>query len=265
MMRLRPVSAPLGVCLVAANLWCASAHAALPDEIQVYLDDLNDPGHYGLELHVNTTPVGVTTPTYPGEVVAAQGVRMTPEFAYGLTNDLEAGAYLPIVHESNGDFRAPAFKLRLKWVPIKQPEQGPGFFAGLNGELSQVQERFESYRRGLELRPIFGWRDATWLLATNPVLDFALEGPQRYSAPAFDPNFKVARAVAPGIATGIEYYTELGPLSEIVPLNQEKHTLYWAIDIDRPPWIINFGIGRGLTPVTDPWTVKMIIEIPLGL
>lgn len=264
-MQIRRLCVRLRAGLLLASLCCASAHAALPDEIQVYLDDLTEPGHYGLELHVNTTPVGVTTPTYPGEVVAAQGIRVTPEFSYGLTSDLDAGAYLPLVHESNGDFRAPAFKLRLKWVPIKQPEQGPGVFAGLNGELSQVQERFEFDRRGLELRPILGWRNATWLLVTNPVVDFALEGPQRHSAPAFDPNFKVARTVAPGIATGIEYYTELGTLSDIVPLNQEKHTLYWAIDIDRPPWNINFGIGRGLTPVTDPWTVKMIIEIPLGL
>ena len=37
-------------------------HAALPDEIQVYTDDLEKPGERGIELHVNTTPSGRSTP-----------------------------------------------------------------------------------------------------------------------------------------------------------------------------------------------------------
>ena len=250
-------------CLVF-GLWCAAAHGALPDEIQVYLDDINEPGRYGLELHVNNTPDGITTPGYPGEVVAAQGTRVTPEFAYGLPHDLEAGAYLPFVHESNGDFRIAGVKLRMKWVPIKQPDAGPGIFAGLNGELSQVQYQFESDQRGFELRPIAGWRGSDWLLAANPVLDFALEGPDRHEAPEFDPCLKVARTVAPGIALGVEYYAQVGTISDIRPWSETKETLYWAIDIDRPPWNVNFGVGLGLTSITDRWTVKMIIEIPLG-
>jgi hypothetical protein len=247
-----------------AGLFCSDAHAALPDEIQVYVDDIHEPGRYGLELHVNATPDGITTPDYPGEIVAAGGTRITPEFAYGLPYDLEAGAYLPVVHESNGDLRATGIKLRLKWVPIKQADEGPGVFAGLNGELSQVRYQFESERRGFEMRPFIGWRNTQWLVAVNPVLDFALQGPDRHEAPDFAPSLKVARTVAPGIATGLEYYTELGTINDIRPWSETQETLYWAIDIDRPPWNVNFAIGRGLTAITDRWTIKMIIEIPLG-
>ena len=263
-MPLRNRNAPFCAVFFLACLRFGAAHAALPDEIQVYVDDIHDPGRYGLELHVNTTPDGISTPSYPGEIVAAGGTRVTPEFAYGLPDDLEAGAYLPLVHESNGDVRATGVKLRLKWVPIKQPDEGPGVFAGLNGELSQVRYQFESERRGLELRPIIGWRNTEWLVAANPVLDFALQGPQRHEAPDFAPSVKVARTVAPGIATGVEYYTQAGSISDIRPWSETQETLYWAFDIDRPPWGVNFGIGRGLTAITDRWTVKMIIEIPLG-
>lgn len=257
-------NAPFCAAFFVACLWCIAAHAALPDEIQVYVDDIQDPGHYGLELHVNTTPEGISTPSYPGEIVAAGGTRVTPEFAYGLPDAFEAGAYLPVVHESNGDVRATGIKLRLKWVPIKQPDEGPGIFAGLNGELSQVRYHFEAERRGFELRPIIGWRNSEWLVAANPVLDFALQGPQRHEAPDFAPSLKLARSVAPGIATGVEYYTQAGSITDIRPWSQTQETLYWAFDIDRPPWAINFGVGRGLTAITDRWTVKMIIEIPLG-
>jgi hypothetical protein len=254
------LAALCGLCIALA----APAHAALPDEIQVYIDDLNDPGQLGLQEHINTTPVGVDKPDYPGEILARHGVRFTSEFAYGLNGDLEAGAYLPFLVDASGDPELAGFKVRLKWVPIKPANGGPGIFAGLNGELAQVQRRFEDNTRNLELRPILGWRSEQWLVAVNPVLEISLQGPDAHHSPDFAPSLKVARTVAPGIATGIEYYADLGPLSHWDPGTEQQHTLYWAIDIDRKPWNINFGIGRGLTSDTDRWTVKMIIDIPLG-
>jgi len=249
---------------LALPLLHASAHAALPDEIQVYVDDLNDPGQLGLQEHINTTPVGDSDPDYPGESLARHGTRFTSEFAYGLTRDLEAGAYLPLVMESAGDTRLAGLKLRLKWVPLKPAQDGAGVFAGLNGELSQVGYRFDDHRRAFELRPILGWRDAQWLLAANPVLEFALAGPDKNQAPGFSPQFKVARTVASGLAAGVEYYADLGSISNFDPYSEQKHTLYLAVDIDRKPWNVNFGVGRGFTASTDRLTVKMIINIPLG-
>jgi len=250
--------------LLLAAMPGAPARAALPDEIQVYVDDLNDPGIAGLQLHINTTPKGEATPDYARESIAAQGVRLTPEFAYGLTPDLEAGLYLPVVHEASGTFRAPGVKLRLKWVPVRPAAQQAGLFAGLNGELSQVQYRFDDDRRTFELRPILGWHNDDWLLAANPVLEFALLGGHGFASPSFAPSFKVARTVATGVALGIEYYADLGTLAHTDSWAAQRHTLYGAIDIDRKPWNVNFGIGRGLTPSTDAWTVKLIIAIPFG-
>ncbi len=249
---------------LAIFLPAGAARAALPDEIQVYIDDLNDPGQLSLQEHVNTTPVGDADPDYPGESLARHGTRFTSEFAYGLTHDLEAGAYLPLVLEAGGDLRLAGVKLRLKWVPVRPAGDGAGLFAGLNGELSQVQYRFDDNRRAFELRPILGWRDAQWLLAINPVLTVTLQGPDKSQAPSFSPQFKVARTVARGIAAGIEYYSELGPISNLDPYSEQQHTLYLALDIDRKPWNVNLGIGRGLTVATDRWTLKMIIDIPLG-
>lgn len=54
------------------------ARAALPDEIQVYTDDINAPGEFGLELHVNTTPQGRRTPEFANEVTPHHGLRVTP-------------------------------------------------------------------------------------------------------------------------------------------------------------------------------------------
>src|ERR1700675_2958012 len=79
------------------------AGAALSDEIQVYTDDINAPGKFGLELHINTTPKGRRVPDYPGEVVPNHGLRITPEFSYGLTETWEAGLYIPTNRDPSGD------------------------------------------------------------------------------------------------------------------------------------------------------------------
>lgn len=252
-------------------LWCAlvaapASYAALSDEVQVYVDDLNDPGELGLQMHLNHTISGVAQAGYSGETVNTGGTRLTAEFAYGLTPDLEAGAYVPLVIMNPADISLAGLKLRLKWVPIKPAEGGSGFFAGLNGELSEVAYRYEQSGRTFELRPLLGWHSQQWLFAVNPVFGFALKKPDAGKAADFAPSFKVARTVAQGISTGPEYYADFGRLSSLSlpPWAQQQHTLYWAIDVDRKPFNINFGIGKGLTSSTDAWTVKLIFEVPLS-
>ena len=117
---------------------------AVTDEIQVYTDEINAPGEKGLELHINATPKGRRIASYPGELVPNGGMRITPEFSYGLTETLEAGLYLPFATNAN---LAPYFggpKFRLKWLPI---HGGEGFYAGLNAELSSVARKFEEVGR----------------------------------------------------------------------------------------------------------------------
>jgi hypothetical protein len=239
------------------------AWADLPDEIQVYADDINAPGEFHLELHLNTTPSGRSAPAYPGEITPAHGIRLTPEFSYGLTPDLEAGLYLPTLRASGGSLYLAGAKLRMKWLPI-HPHEGGGAFAGLNVELSQVAARFDRDRRTMEARPMLGWRSAGWLIAFNPTFDFALAGPDRSQPPDFSPSIKVARTVTDWAALGLEYYSDLGPISDIKPCGQQTRSLFVAIDVDRKPWVFNFGVGRGFGPDSDAWTVKAIFEIPLG-
>jgi hypothetical protein len=54
----------------------------------------------------------------------------------------------------------------------------------------------------------------------------------------------------------VEYYAELGRLSNFAPQSQQSHTLFLVVDTHR----FNFGIGRGLNGASDRWTVKGIIS-----
>ncbi|MGM3277063.1 hypothetical protein [Ralstonia sp. 24A2] len=239
------------------------ARAVLPDEIQVYTGDINAPGQFGLELHLNTTPSGISEPSYPGEVTTPHGWRATAEFSYGLTPSLELGLYVPTTLTRENTTYVTGPKLRLKWMPVR-PEDDVGQFAGINVEVAHVAGRFEQSQNALELRPIYGYQDARWLWAVNPVLDWSLSGPGRSGVPEAAPSFKIARTVTTGVRAGMEYYAGLGPINHIAPLHEQQHTVFLAFDVDLKPFVFNFGIGRGLTRATDRWTLKWIFEIPLG-
>ena len=237
---------------LAAVLCFSQAYGALPDEIQVYTDDVNAPGERGIELHVNTTPSGRSRPGYAGEVTPYHGLRITPELSWGLVPDVDWGLYLPFVRSGEGTayFAGPRF--RLKWMPLRSK---PGYFAGVNVELSFVERRFEEARRTAEIRPIVGYRNDDWLVSFNPIVGTDLAGPQK-GVLTFAPAFKIARSAGGGYALGAEYYAELGRLSHFAPASEQSHILYFVLDTQT----VNFGVGRGLNGASDRWTVKAIFS-----
>ena len=251
-------------CLFAVLLFISSisVYAELLDEIQVYTDDINSPGEWGLELHVNTTPKGITKPSFPGEIMSDHGFRLTPEISYGLTDTLEAGLYVPMVLASDGHFYSAGTKLRLKWLPI-QTINGHGFFGGINLELSQNRSRFYDVPQRFEMRNILGWRNDQWLFAVNPIFGWDIPPGLKQHSPEYNLGTKISRSVSEFVALGFEYYNGKGQLNNSLPSPLQDKTLYFAVDYEGQPFNFNFGIGKGITSVTDQWTVKSIFNVPI--
>lgn len=243
-------------------LFVGRAGAVMIDEIQVYTDDINRPGKYGLELHLNTTMKGRASPDYAGEITPYHGIRLTPEFSYGLSRSFEAGLYLPVQRTGDGAYDFAGIKPRLKWLPLQPDEKTGGYFAGANLELSWLQRRFEEHHWSTELRTIFGYRHEEWLVAVNPVFGWTLAGPERKARPEFDLQFKASRELAKGISFGPEYYAGLGPVLRSPGFAEQDHALYAAFDIERKGWGINVGLGRGVSHAADRWTLKFIFDVP---
>lgn len=241
------------LALFAALL--APAHAALPDEIQVYTDDLEEVGSHSIELHVNTTPNGRSTPEYPGEVVPHHGIRVTPEISWGLAENWDGAIYLPFVRSGDGAYFFAGPKFRLKYLPLRPLDGDTGMFAGINFEVAFVQERFEQSGRTAEIRPIVGYRGEKWLFSFNPILETDLAG-NKEGVITFAPAFKVSRRAWPGMALGAEYYMDMGELSNSAPRDEQSRVLFLTADTDR----INFGIGYGMTNASDRWTIKAIFS-----
>lgn len=247
---MRRASVPLMLC---STFLIQDACGALPDEIQVYTDEINRPGQWGLELHVNATPAGNKIPDYPGEITTNHGLRVTPEISYGLNDDWEAGLYVPAVRSANGGYYLAGARARMKWIPVK----GPGGFAGANLELYKVDKKFDSADTGAELRFIGGYDGRDWLFAVNPVLNWGL-GAQGGGADG-SLGLKLARKTSEEFSVGAEYYSDFGKIRAVLPYTQQSNTLYGVVDYVSEDFDFNFGIGRGLTNSADNWTIKSII------
>lgn len=241
--------------------FCAmSAAWAAPDEIQVYTEELNKPGEYGLEQHLNYTVKGQQTPDYPGHMPSHHVTQITPEFSYGLTDMLEAGLYVPVAITAAGDTFLNGLRARLKYIAPRRNDEK--VFYGLNVEIGRDSYRTSESLSGMELRPIIGYRDARWLVSFNPILNMALSS-NVSRRPQFEPSLKLTHRLAGEARGGVEYYGEYGPLNHMLSGDQRAHTVYAVVDVETDDLDINFGIGRGFVNAADDWVLKSIIALPL--
>jgi len=250
-----------GLAIFLLVAWATASHAVLQDEIQVYDDEINAKGEYSLELHINSTPAGVTKPDYPGAVINQGNTRITPEFAYGLGHGLELGAYLNTVLV-NGDLNYAGFKGRLKWLPILEKD-GYDFFAGVNFEVSNTLYQYEQSRYSGEARFIIGKHIDKWLVVVNPIFDLALSQPYTNQNPVFNLAARVSREVTQDLALGVEYYSNLGSLDQPISYQQTGQSIFAVAYWEGAPIPFQFGVGHGLTLGSDTWTVKAILSIPI--
>src|SRR5579883_447683 len=183
---MRASSRRRAVVLAAAMLRLLSGHArAQTDEIQVYNAEINEPGQFGIELHKNYTPIGRKTPDFRGGVIPEGTLNGVPEWAYGVTDWLEAGLYVPLYsYASRQDqFTLNGFKTRFLFVQPHAAEHQ--FFYGINVEFSYNAHYWEPTRFSQEIRPILGWRFGPVDFIINPIIDNSWRGVRRLDfAPA---------------------------------------------------------------------------------
>ena len=251
--------------LVAGAL-ARSAGALDRFEVQVYEPDLNRPGQFGLELHSNYTLRGNSAPEYAGQVPPDRVARFTLEPALGVTNWLEVGAYLQAMIAPDVGAQWAGWKLRTKFVlPV---ELTTPWFCGINLELGRMPKRVEEEGWANEIRPFLGFNNGRILVDFNPILGYALTGPDKFK-PDFEPAGKLSFNTQRGFSLGAEYYSSLGRFAKGFDVwKSQEHMLFGVFDLAPPSgaddeagaWELNLGVGRSLTAAPGPeWLVKGIV------
>ena len=251
-----PLRAARLLSALALVLGVASTQARAVDEIQVYNAEINLPRQFSLQLHGNYIARGIAEADFPGGLVPAGSFNGTPEFAYGLFDWWEVGAYLPYAVEPGPRPWWGGAKLRTLFVSPHAGERR--FFYGLNIEVSWATEKFSPDAWGSEVRPIIGWRGRHAEFILNPIVDVPLSGDTR--AAVFAPATRLAWIATPAWAFGLEHYAELGPLRHFLPGGGQQQELYAVVDRSAASFDVDFGVGHGLTAASNDWTVKFILS-----
>ena len=240
--------------LALTMLASAEVMAASADEIQVYDEAINKTGELNVDIHMNYVSSDIKTPAYNGEIPAHHNFRITPEFAYGYSYNVEGGLYIPAIRDANGNWFIEGAKLRLKYIGDNREQ---GLYWGVNEELGAVSKRTSEQRWNLEIRPIIGFKSESWNFTANPIIGFTLSG--NAHVPGFSPAFKVSRKVTEKTALNIEHYVDLGNINKMSNQGQET---YLTSDTEIFEHDLNVGVGRGWAGANN-WTIKAIFNIPL--
>ena len=250
------------IALLAAALALTAGPAlAADEEIQVYMDEMNAPGKFGLDVHTNYVLSGDGGVDDPGLQSALHRLRITPEWSYGLTPDIELGLYLPLMTlDRDGRFAADGIKGRIKFIAPKAA--GQDWFWGLNLEVGRVSHVLDVNPWNAELKAIGGMRKGPWTLAFNGNLDWTISGPR--PAPAsLDFDTKLSYRLRPDFAVGLESYNGLGSFRRFGRFGENDQALYGVIDTGLGKWDLNIGLGHSYGAARDGWTAKVIIGVPI--
>jgi len=250
---------------LAVGIWAGAAPGAraADEEIQVYIDDMSARGAYGLDVHVNDVFRGRRADAdFAGEQASQGRLRVTPEWAYGLTPNVELGAYLPLLtFDDRGRGEVAGVKGRIKFIAPHAPDAR--FFWGLNFEIGRVRRDVDIDPWNAELKGIAGYRAGPWTFAENLNVDWAVSGPAKGPV-SYQLATMVTRKLGEGLDVGVESYNGLGEGKRFGPFARNDQALFAIVDKSFGKWDLNFGVGTGFGRPEDRLLVKAIVGVPIG-
>jgi hypothetical protein len=203
---------------------------------------------------------GLTTPAFPGAVVADQSFNGVLEWALGVTHWFEAGLYLPLYsRDKNSGWGLDGVKLRALFAVPNGDDRT--FIYGANFEFSYNAARWDTTRFTSEIRPIVGWRLKPVDIIINPIIDTSYDG---FDNLEFVPAARVAYNFRSGWAVAVEEYADFGTFHDFASPSEQTHQLYGVVDRSWKGWDIEAGIGFGVTEASDRLTFKLILAHDLN-
>ncbi len=191
----------------------------------------------------------------------SQGMwRTSLEVTYGLTDKIEAAAYLLLARPDGAWLQYAGSKFRLRGMFFDPGEYfiDLGWYAEM--EVHQTPQ-FDDAELELELRPIIEKDIGRVQLIAEPKFEKPLVAPDTsggfefgYVAAAY---YSLWRELSPGV----EFYGGIGLMSDVDPIHEQQHYVFPVIRGYLPHGLeYNFGVGVGLTRGSDQVITKLNIE-----
>jgi hypothetical protein len=225
-------------------------------EIQVYASPTQSAGSTMFELHSNYTFNGTTTEVN-GVIPSNHSLHETVEITTGITPVFETGVYLFTNYTPGYGYQIVGVHLRPR--VLAPADWGIPFGLSLSMEIGYQKPAYADDEWSLEIRPIIDKQWGNFYASFNPTFGIALQSQYNNAVPTFEPNVKLSYALIKNAAFGIEYYGDMGPVTQFDQGPQQNHAIFLAYDLlNNSKWELNIGAGIGLTPSTDPFVFKVI-------
>jgi hypothetical protein len=266
MTRVRRLSMLLSLALAAAMVALASRADAQVDpwEFEVYPYATEGPGI--LELETDNAVVanghhaggeGTSSGTFPSQAIWYNQYELT----YGLTDRVEAAAYLNLAQPSGRGYWYAGSKYRLRGRLFDEETLPVNLGWYLELEWHKTPQ-FDSNELELELRPIIEKDFGHWSIVTNPLFEKTVFlGPDRNKGFEFGYANGIYYRWMRSLSPGLEFYGGIGHIDDSDPLRQQQHYIFPVLWGSLPGAIAySFGPGFGLTNNSDRVIVKFNLE-----
>jgi hypothetical protein len=184
------------------------------------------------------------------------------ELTYGLTDRIEAAAYLDLARPNGHGFQYAGSKYRLRGRFFDQDTLPVDLGWYIELEWHRTPE-FDDSALELELRPIIEKDLGRFSLVLNPKFEKAVfVGPNRNKGFEFGYAAGIYYRWMRYLSPAVEFYGALGNIDDSDPLYAQQHYIFPAIWGELPHGIeYSVGPGFGLTRGSDRVVVKFNLEL----
>jgi hypothetical protein len=197
-----------------------------------------------------------------GGVFRSQGMWYNGnELTYGLTDRIEASAYLLMAQPSSHGFWWAGNKFRLRGRLFDQDTLpvNLGWYAELEWHKTP---QFDDADLELELKPIIEKDFGRLALVLNPVFEKPLYGGGHDQGFEFGYRNGMYYRWMRYFSPGVEFYGGVGLMNDTDPLSEQQHYIFPVMWGELPHGIeYNVGPGFGLTAGSDHVLMKFNIEL----
>jgi PAS domain-containing protein len=222
------------------------------------VETLNSGGAY--LLRAGTAPLtgsGLAKGTFP-----SYGMWFNQyEFTYGLTDRIEAAAYLDLAKPNAHGLTYAGSKFRLRGRLFDEDVLPIDLGWYLEMEYHR-NPQFDDQTLEFEMRIPMQKDIGPVSIMFNPIFEKPVTGPDRHLGFEFGYSAGIYYRWLKAISPGVEFYGGIGLSTNPDPHSEQQHYIFPVVKGDLPHGLeYNFGVGIGLTTGSDPVVVKFNLEL----
>jgi len=249
-----------GAVLMTSRTGCAQVD---PFEFEVYPTQTLGGGIFELESLNSFVPKGHSQGergTSSGDYASNLMYRTAFELAYGLTDKIEAAAYLNLARPNGASFQYAGSKYRMRGSLFEQGELPVDLGWYLELEWHRIHQ-FDGNELEFEFKPLIEKNLGKLEIDLNPKFEKAIFiGPNKNRGFEFGYSAGVYYNWIRDFSPGVEFYGGIGLIDDNDPLHDQQHYIFPVLRGEARGIEYSIGPGIGLTRGSDRVITKVNLE-----